>query len=87
MPDLIKMDVQGSELDILEGGKELVSKATVIILEISYIEHNLGAPTAQETIDYMNSIGFLESISIGEHYDGEKLVQEDLVFLNKEKNI
>lgn len=85
--ELIKLDTQGSELDILEGGKELVSKATVIILEISYIEHNLGAPTAQETIDYMNSIGFLESISIGEHYDGEKLVQEDLVFLNKEKNI
>tara|TARA_B100000214_G_scaffold107519_1_gene75731 strand:+ start:1264 stop:1914 length:651 start_codon:yes stop_codon:yes gene_type:complete len=79
--DLIKVDTQGSELDILKGGKDLVSRASSIILEVSYIEYNEGAPSQQETLDYMKKIGFEEKISIGEHYDGEEIVQKDLLFL------
>ena len=82
--DIIKVDTQGSEIDILKGGKDLVSKAQAIILEVSFIEYNEGAPTAEETIDYMNEIGFEEKMSIGEHYDGETIVQKDLLFTNKE---
>ena len=82
--DIIKVDTQGSEIDILKGGKDLVSKAQAIILEVSFIEYNEGAPTAEETIDYMNEIGFEERMSIGEHYDGETIVQKDLLFTNKE---
>ena len=82
--DLIKIDTQGSELDILKGGKNLISRATAVILEVAYIEYNLGAPNDKEIIDYMNSIGFEEKMSIGEHYDGEEAVQKDLLFLNKE---
>ena len=82
--DIIKADTQGSELDILRGGKNLVSKAKVIILEVSFIEHNIGAPTTEETIVYMNEIGFEKQMSIGEHYDKGVVVQKDLVFLNKE---
>ena len=82
--DLVKLDTQGSELDILKGGKNLISRAKVVILEVSLIEYNEGAPTVEETIDYMNEIGFEERMSLGEHYDGETIVQKDLVFLNKE---
>ena len=82
--DLIKIDTQGSELDILKGGKNLISRATAVILEVAYIEYNLGAPNDKEVIDYMNSIGFEEKMSIGEHYDGEEAVQKDLLFLNRD---
>ena len=82
--DIIKLDTQGSELDILKGGENLVSRAKIIVLEVSFIEHNIGAPTTEETIKYMSSIGFEKKMSIGEHYDGEDLVQQDFVFLNKE---
>ena len=82
--DIIKVDTQGSEIDILKGGKDLVSKAQAIILEVSFIEYNEGAPTAEETIDYMNEIGFEERMSLGEHYDGETIVQKDLLFTSKE---
>jgi FkbM family methyltransferase len=82
--DIIKLDTQGSEIDVLKGGKDLVSRAKVVILEVSFIEHNIGAPTTEETIEYMSSIGFEKKMSIGEHYDGEDLVQQDFVFLNKE---
>ena len=79
--DLIKVDTQGSELDILKGGKNLVSRASAIILEVSYIEYNEGAHNQQETLDYMEEIGFTQKMSIGEHYNGEEVVQKDLLFL------
>ena len=82
--ELIKIDTQGSELDILRGGKDLVSRATAVILEVSNIEYNLGAPMSDEVVDYMDSIGFEEKMSIGEHHEGDDIVQKDLVFLNKE---
>ena len=82
--DIIKADTQGSEIDILKGGKDLVSKARVVILEVSFIPYNEGAPTNQETMDYMNEIGFEERMSVGEHYDGDTIVQKDLIFTNKE---
>ena len=82
--DIIKIDTQGSELDILKGGKKLVSRASVIVLEVAYVEYNEGAPTAKEITDYMNQIGFTEKMSIGEHYEGDKIIQKDLLFLNKE---
>ena len=83
--EVIKIDTQGSELDILKGGKNLVSKASVVILEVSFIEYNLGSPMVKEMVEYMKEIGFEEKMSIGEHYDGDKIVQKDLVFLNKDK--
>lgn len=82
--ELIKVDTQGSELDILRGGNKLVSKALAIVLEISLIEYNEGAPSAKEIVDYMNGIGFEERMSLGEHYGGETIVQKDLLFTNKE---
>ncbi len=82
--ELIKIDTQGSELDILKGGVELVKRALAVVLEVSLIEYNEGAPSAEETINYMNKIGFEERMSIGEHYDGETIVQKDILFTNKE---
>jgi FkbM family methyltransferase len=81
--DLIKLDTQGSELDILKGGKNLVSKSIAVILEVAYTEYNLGAPTSDEVIRYMNSIGFKKKMSIGEHYDGDTVVQKDLLFIRE----
>ena len=94
--EVIKIDTQGSELDILRGGKNLINKASVIVLEVSYFEWNLGCPLADEIIDYMEAIGFKEFIEIGEHYwpggnsppgitdmeTGKTIVQKDLAFIN-----
>ena len=86
--EVIKIDTQGSELDVLKGGKNLVSKASVVILEVSFVEYNLGSPVVDEIVEYMNEIGFEEKMSIGEHYSNEPQwkdmdIQKDIVFLNK----
>lgn len=81
--DLIKIDTQGSELDILKGGPILVSKANGIILEISYVEYNKGAKLSNEVIDYMKSIGFtsVETIEKIYHPVTGQHIQDDVLFV------
>jgi FkbM family methyltransferase len=57
--DLIKMDTQGSELDIIKGGKFLINKAKGIILEENEYRYNFGAALHSEIKEYMESIGFV----------------------------
>lgn len=58
LPDLIKMDVQGSELDILEGGKKILSQAKYLIVELQHIEYNDKAPLFEESIDIIEKSGW-----------------------------
>ena len=56
--DLIKMDTQGSELDIIKGGKNLIQRTKGIILEENEFRYNFGAALHSEIKEYMDSIGF-----------------------------
>ncbi len=58
MPDLIKLDVQGSELDILEGGKKILSQAKYLIVELQHIEYNDSAPLFEESIATIEKRGW-----------------------------
>lgn len=57
-PDLIKMDVQGAELDILKGAKTVLNNCRDLILELQVVEYNKGAPLKEEVINYLHGIGF-----------------------------
>jgi len=58
LPDLIKMDVQGAELDVLQGASEVLKTTKHVILELQAVEYNKGAPLKDTVIEYMDSIGF-----------------------------
>ena len=58
LPDLIKIDVQGSEKDILSGGVETLSNATHLICEMQHTNYNDGAPKVSETLPYIESLGW-----------------------------
>ena len=57
-PDLLKMDVQGAELDILMGATELLKLVNHVILELQVVEYNTGAPLKDTVIAYMTEQGF-----------------------------
>ena len=57
-PDLIKIDVQGAEIDVLKGATETLKSVTDLILEAQVVEYNKGAPLRDEVISYVESIGF-----------------------------
>jgi hypothetical protein len=57
-PDLIKMDVQGCELDIIKGAVNTIRYCPHIILELQNKEYMKGAPMRDEVINYMKFIGY-----------------------------
>lgn len=56
--DLIQMDAQGSEGDIIIGGKETIKKALCVNLEQNIIERYEGIMTFWEIHDLLNDLGF-----------------------------
>jgi FkbM family methyltransferase len=58
LPDLIKMDVQGAELDVLKGASQVLQSVKHVILELQAVEYNKGAPLKDTVIAYMDTIGF-----------------------------
>lgn len=58
LPDLIKMDVQGSELDILKGADKCLEHAKHLILELQVVEYNRGAPLRDTVIEYLKTKNF-----------------------------
>lgn len=57
-PCFLKLDVQGYEIEVLKGAQALLSKVDIILLEVSILEYNKGAPLIAEILHYMDSIGF-----------------------------
>ena len=58
LPDLVKIDVQGCELDILKGMKESIVNCQHLIVELQHVNYNSGAPLNTESILFIESIGF-----------------------------
>lgn len=84
--DLIKMDVQGSELDIMKGGIESIYKYHVkaLLLEVPIEEYNIGAPTREEIEDWMlTNIGPFTEYEIDDNYHPitGNLVQKDVLYI------
>lgn len=57
-PNLIKMDVQGAELDILKGCGDLLDTCDHLILELPNVEYNTGAPEKEKVIEWLQEKGF-----------------------------
>jgi FkbM family methyltransferase len=70
MPDLIKLDIQGAEVDVLQGAKQVLKHCANLIVEIQEVEYNKGAPLKQEVIDYLESIGF---DLVGDKFSGDHI--------------
>ena len=82
--DLIKMDVQGSELDIIKGGKNIIMKSSALILEMQISEYNKGAPMMNEIIAYLKKKNFILRELIDFLYKDGELIQVD-GFFTKQK--
>jgi len=81
---LIKIDCQGSEIPILKGAPQLVSKTDFIILEIPFFgEYNENVPNFLEHIKFMDSIGFIPYTISDTHESCNFLIQIDMMFINK----
>jgi len=58
LPDLVKIDTQGSEIDILNGMTETLKSVKHLIVELQHVQYNIGAKLASESIPFIESLGF-----------------------------
>jgi hypothetical protein len=80
--DLIKIDTQGSELDIIEGGINTFKNAKVIITEVSFNNYNEGGCNKDQILNKMFDLKFdyimpVETVMS----DKNELIAESLLFI------
>lgn len=84
-PCLLKLDVQGAELDVLRGGEEMLKNTEYVILETSLFAAYDGVPILHELIAFMAERGFVPYDILGLLYrplDGA-LCQADVCFVKE----
>lgn len=57
-PDMIKIDVQGCEVDVLKGATETLLSVKHLIVELQHVEYNIGANLIGESLPFIESLGF-----------------------------
>lgn len=83
IPQFIKIDTQGSELDILAGASFL-DQVELIYIECPIIQYNKGAPNIQDYLDFFKSRMFIPVTLLEVHIHEATLVQIDIMFVRKE---
>lgn len=84
-PYLIKIDVQGAELDVLDGFQESLSETEVVVMEVSMFEFMKGAPQFYDVVCYMKKRNFVAyDIILGWNRPlDDALGQVDIVFVKE----
>jgi len=82
---LLKLDVQGYELEALRGCEELLARFCHVYVECSYVELYAGQALAEEVIEWLRGRGFLFLAKYNTVFghDG-KPIQADLLFRRQE---
>jgi len=67
--DLIKQDVQGAEILVMQGASEIFKRAKYVIQEVNIIKNEEfpNMPYEKQMDEYMESLGFNKSEQIAEH--------------------
>jgi FkbM family methyltransferase len=82
-PYLIKIDTQGSEVDVISGAEEILKETELILMEACLFEFHIGGPQLHDVIFFMAERGFVVYDIFGRSYrpaDGA-LAQVDLAFV------
>lgn len=80
--DLLKIDVQGAELLVLEGAKNVLSQTARIWIEVSLRPLYEGSALLPEVYEFLGERGFgLSAIDPGYRAPNGELLQLDLLFL------
>lgn len=81
-PALLKIDVQGYEMQVLRGCKTLLDCFEHVFIELSFVELYAGQALAPEVIGWLAENGFLLNgcyVSSGSYLNG-KMIQGDFLF-------
>jgi FkbM family methyltransferase len=85
-PDLVKLDVQGYELEVLAGATALFRAPCVFVVEVSLFEFMPRCPLAHEVVDYFAERGYrlFDVAGLLRRPFQDDLGQMDLVFVPRD---
>jgi FkbM family methyltransferase len=88
-PDLIKLDVQGYELAVLEGAAKALSKTEAVIAEVSFVSFQTGMPVFHEVVDFMAQHGFVvaDILSMTTRPLDGATAQADVLFIREDHEL
>jgi len=82
-PAMLKLDVQGYELEALRGCEELLDQFSYVYVECSFVELYVGQPLVDDIIDWLRERGWCLSGIYNMTYDRKgKSIQADFLFEN-----
>lgn len=85
--DLIKIDTQGTELDIIKGGEETIRQARFLLMELSFLPYNHGGCMIDDVLEKTRELGFVMLDTFGPAHGGHwfnyRKVQADVLFVKK----
>lgn len=88
-PIFLKLDVQGYELEVLKGGRSTLARSEVVLMEVSLLQYNEGAPLFRDVVDHMHQQGFVAYDVCGQsrRETDDALYQVDMVFTKPDSNL
>jgi len=83
---IIKVDVQGAELEVLRSGEDLLKKADIIIVECSFFRFQLNSSDVTDVIIYLKEKGFVmyEMFDFHNRPFDNALGQADILFVKED---
>lgn len=84
IPNLLKIDTQGSELDILEGSKTFLKNVDLIFTECPIVPYNKDAPNIHQYIEYIRDNDFIPVNLLECHVFENTLLQIDIMFMRRD---
>jgi len=82
-PLLVKMDVQGFEDHVIRGGSQTLTRAAIVISEVSFAGLYQGQPLFEDILDLMRPLGFRCGGMMGGFWDQStgEMLEADAIFI------
>ena len=80
--DLIKLDVQGAEVEVIKGGMITVQKAKWLQVEVPIFQDSIGSPDMYNLLGNLKAIGFYP-FDVAQMLFNVRCLYVDIIFVNR----